>query len=136
MEGELRKLLGELRDSHVTVSWRAAIALSRLGKTAGTAVPRLIEALKDEDVEVRKLAALILGNLGPDAHPALAGLTLALHDDNECVRRRAVVALGQIGDPAALPALIRAMKDASHSVSKAAALATFEMQARTPRWAA
>jgi HEAT repeat protein len=128
-EGVVKRLIGELRDAHPSVRWRAAIDFGRLGKTAPAAVPGLIECLRGPDEDVRKLAALVLSVIGSDARPAAVALVDALEDDDALIRQRAAVALGHTGHGAVLPALRNALTDRNEAVRKVAALAIVELQA-------
>ena len=90
---DLIRLLG---DSEARVRRRAALAVGRVGLTAG--VEPLTRMLADEEFEVRQMAAFALGLLAnPSARPALLK---ALEDPEPIVQGRAAEALGAIGDRA------------------------------------
>jgi len=90
-------LLRLLSDGEARVRRRAALAIGRVGLSAGV-VP-LVDVLKDADPEVRQMAAFAIGLIadksGRDA------LIAVLNDPSPLVLGSAVEALGLIGDPAA-----------------------------------
>jgi hypothetical protein len=137
-------LIRNLRDRSVEVRWEAALALGEIGDER--AIGPLLPGLRDHDRYVRYGTALALSKLGwkpenpgdqayhllglqdwagiaalgPSAIPALA---LALKDRERTVRRRAVEVLGEIGDKAAIPAIIRGLRDPDDEVRWHAVLA-------------
>lgn len=127
-------LIKALRDSDVTVSTNAAIALGIMGNPA--AVPALEKALRDERESVRTHAAQALGRMGgstafgdkadrplPARDAAVSALIRALRDENEDVSNIAAWALSGIGESAkdTVPALIEALKDEDDNVRRNAA---------------
>jgi HEAT repeat protein len=116
--------------------WRAADALSQMGRDAASAAAELVAALADNDQLVRGVAIRAVGELAPDAPggvPALVALFPNIEairavarfgpagaaavprlieltkSDDPTVRWQAIRTLGKIGPPAlpALPELIR-----------------------------
>jgi HEAT repeat protein len=122
-------LVGMLAHEDPAFRWRAAVALGELGAEAKGAVPALLDGLDDEDETVRRGAARALGKIGADV-AAVPALAAALGDrTDELVRQYAAEALGRMGAEAkaAIPALIGALKDASHGVSDQAAEALLKI---------
>jgi HEAT repeat protein len=76
-------------------------------------ISRLIAALADDDRVTRQRARESLVEIGGSA---VTPLTEALAKSNERVRWEAANALSEIGDPAAAPALVRALEDNSFGV--------------------
>jgi cyclophilin family peptidyl-prolyl cis-trans isomerase/HEAT repeat protein len=99
-------LIRLLSDSEARVRRRAALAVGRVGLTAG--VEPLTRLLADEELEVRQMAAFALGLLADaSARPALLK---SLDDSEPIVQGRAAEALGAIGDRAdadAIGAMVR-----------------------------
>jgi HEAT repeat protein/lysophospholipase L1-like esterase len=90
----------------------------------------LILALEHQDAAVRQAAARDLAHHGPGGTSALKR---ALESDSDLgVRRAAAKSLGELKDPAAVPALYRALADSSENVRWAAAeaLSTLPQDAR------
>jgi cyclophilin family peptidyl-prolyl cis-trans isomerase/HEAT repeat protein len=81
-----------LTDSEPRVRRRAALAIGRVGLSAG--IQPLISTLSDSDSDVREMAAFALGLIGDVV--AAPALTKALDDPSPIVRGRAAEALGQI----------------------------------------
>jgi HEAT repeat protein len=75
-------------------------------------IAKLIDELKDPDSNKRVAAAATLGCIGPAAGAAVPALREALNDPDAGVKILTAVALGKIGDPAAVPSLAAALKDA------------------------
>ncbi|HVP25718.1 MAG TPA: HEAT repeat domain-containing protein, partial [Methanomicrobiales archaeon] len=148
--GEIRDLkaveplIRELRDPSVEIRWEAALALGEIGDSRATGP--LLPGLRDRDRYVRYGTALALPKLGwtpagPEEEgfrllglqdwaglaalgaPAIPALTLALKDRERAVRRRAVEVLGEIGSEAAMPAILRALRDPDDGVRWQAVLA-------------
>src|SRR5262249_2829280 len=67
---------------------QGALGLSRGGRDALPALPRLTELLTSPDAVVRQQAALAIGKIGPDAAGAVPGLTTLLRDEEWAVRRQ------------------------------------------------
>ncbi|HKU17585.1 MAG TPA: HEAT repeat domain-containing protein [Steroidobacteraceae bacterium] len=142
-----------LQDKHWVVRWSAARAMGAVasGDTLDVAVDALAAALRDGDSRVCEAAAFSLEQIGPAARRAVAALDGAatfaaskdakeavckvidvgpvaqqvLMDSGWTVRWASVRALGIVGssDPAALPALVKAMEDDEAQVRGVAALA-------------
>ena len=113
-QSEIQKHIEELKDSDQEVCKRAAEALGEIGDPA--AVPALTEAIQTKNNEVGTAAVKALRNLGLEGFTvyakALGGTIDQLQNTkNEFVRRSAAEGLGEIGDPAAVPFLIKALKD-------------------------
>jgi hypothetical protein len=91
-------------------------ALAKLGESSGT--DRLLDVLHTGAAPQRARAAELLGSLkDPRILPAL---TAVLSDDEIVhVRRQAIYGLMLLGDPAAIPALEKAMKDETPVISGA-----------------
>src|SRR5262249_40358295 len=99
----------------------AALAISRIGPEAATAVPNLISLLKDQDPMTRQRAIIALHSIGPAAKPAVEALKQALKDNALGNSSHAANALVRIGDPAA-PALIEALTHSNVETRRRAAL--------------
>jgi HEAT repeat protein len=85
---------------------------------SSSSVPALKQGLASADSEVRAAAAWSLGQ-SPARNQASAGLITALRDTNPIVRGLAALALRD--SPAAIPALIEALKDPDSSIRMIAA---------------
>lgn len=83
---------------------------------AKTAIPVLIECLDDPNEKVRSDSAEALSKIGGDE----AGKALLAHFEEETLPAYAF-GLGEIGYRAAIPALIKALRDDSHTVRAGAA---------------
>src|SRR5690606_12439722 len=81
------------------------------------------ELTDSPDFRVRVQAALRLGRTGPAARPDLEG---GLRDPHPAVRVACAAALKNVGDPAAIPALERAMKGESYATVKNAMKETID----------
>jgi HEAT repeat protein len=88
-----------LRDRRVEVRRAAAVALGRIGPSAGSAVFGLQQAmLKDQSSRVRLAAARSLGRVGSGAVMAIGALQQTLlKDPRDRVRGAAALALGKMG---------------------------------------
>src|SRR6185312_1997909 len=95
-------LIRDLAKDSNQVNYRAATALSKLGKPA---VPAIQNALSDRSPIVRQGAAVALRQMGSVAVPATGALTAALDDSEPSVRHAAADALQAIGSPEALKPL-------------------------------
>jgi HEAT repeat protein len=125
-------LLAELRHPDNEIRWEASLALGEIGDAS--AIPELEKGLKDDDRYVRYATALALEKLGwapvddrmsayillakqewkaiaAIGNPAIEPLSIALKDHDREIRQNAVHTLGEIGDPAAIPAIYRALRD-------------------------
>lgn len=104
-------LRAQLRaDSDVT-RLAAAIAVDKLGGTAATTLPELLDMLRATDWKLRGAAARAIGSIGTQAGQAgVDGLATALRDRDWAVAEPVVEALSRIGAPA-VPALIDALSD-------------------------
>ena len=147
-EPALPRLVDSLSQDKERARWKAESALKLV---AGRAVPALIKALDDERARVRQSAAFLLGEIR-DAR-CLEGLATAMSDKDEHTRWKAATSLTKFGhdatpvvvkrlatrtiearrcaawvfqhtrDPAAVPALVRALKDPDDPVRWKAAIA-------------
>ncbi len=100
-------LLRALKDEDWWVRARAADALAKIGgKRVVEAVVRLI---KSEDEYIRRSAIEILNATKDEA--SMAHLIGALNDSDWWVRERAIDALANIGNKAAVPALLKMMRE-------------------------
>jgi HEAT repeat protein len=141
-------LLDALTHEKERVRWKAENALKMMG-AAG--VPGLLSALQDKRARVRQSAAFLLGEM-KDAR-GLAGLAAAMDDKDDDARWKSATSLTKFGpqatevtakvlgggsiearrcaawvfqqtrDPAAVPALVKALKDADEQVRWKAAIA-------------
>ena len=108
-------LVGALENPDEDVRWKAAIALGEIGDER--AIDPLIRLLGDEDRFVRSRAAYALGIMG---EPVIGPLADALNDENADLRWGAVMALGRIQADSATGALIRATTDVNEGVRQEA----------------
>ncbi len=104
-----------VRESDPGTRYLAAMALSKIGDEAESAVPVLLGALRDNDMFLRMAITGALINIGK---PAVGGLVKALFDNNVAVRRASAKALGKIGDASACNALKVATNDADDGVRR------------------
>lgn len=104
-EHALHPLVAALQDSRWWVFETAALALSKLGPTAGLAFPSFLEALQNPHRRLRALDALRA--LGPAAKDGSKEIGIFLGDKDEITRSYAVRSLAAIGSSQAL-ALIEA----------------------------
>lgn len=136
---EAIKLLGEaayapavphltelVRESDPGTRYLAAMALSKLGDEAESAVPVLLVALRADDMYLRMATTAALISIG---RPAVPGLIRALFDQKAAVRRASAKALGKIGHKDAINALEVAARDSDPGVSRFAAEALARLQA-------
>jgi HEAT repeat protein len=136
---EAIKLLGEaayapavphltdlVRDADPGTRYLAAMALSKIGDEAESAVPVLLVALRADDMYLRMAITAALINIG---QPSVGGLIKALFDQKAAVRRASAKALGKIGNKDAINALKVALKDSDRGVCKFAAEALERLQA-------
>jgi HEAT repeat protein len=123
------QLTEALQDRSATVRLQAAVALRwlELNERQRERVIELLDrALDDGDARVRLQAVVTLGVSGRRLHQVrVERLSELLRDRDAGVRARAVEAVGRVGRPAApaVPALRRALKDASADVRRQAAAA-------------
>ncbi|MGZ3449553.1 MAG: HEAT repeat domain-containing protein [Polyangiales bacterium] len=148
-------LIKAAADTSPVVRVAALSAIKRLNDADGA--PAVSKALTDGDISVRRVAidtavklsgfadvaavATLLGDADPvirshaadalgvfKAKGSVAGLSaIAATDPDEEVRIDAVNALGEIGDPAARPAIEKALGDASSRVRDAARIASLKL---------
>lgn len=115
-DGDLERLVQQLRSPDVTLRSDAAHALGKLADER--AIPALAEALRDQDEYVRKSAVTALRRIGgPRATEAIRS---ALGDRSEQVCLQAVRALGELRDAGAAEALIRVLGRRERSLVAAA----------------
>lgn len=89
-------------------------------------LPILEKALKDEKASIRRLVVVYLGMLETkDVLPLL--YKAVLDDSSVTVRRTAGDTLSDIGDPAAIPTMIRSLKDKNKLVRWRAAMFLYEV---------
>lgn len=100
-----------LHDDAASVRQCAALGLRQSPMTE--AIPDLSDALESGEALTMRLAADALAACGPGAIPALAK---AAASSDPAVRIEAVRALAALRDPAAIPALYRALEDRSSLV--------------------
>jgi hypothetical protein len=140
----LEPLIRALGDASVEVRWEAALAIGEMGDAR--AIGPLLPGLRDPDRYVRYGTALALRNLGWTpatgeeegfrllglqdwaglaalGPPAIPALGLALKDRERTVRGRALEILGEIGNEAAIPAILRGLRDPDDGVRWQAVLA-------------
>ncbi len=117
--GELSQTLGD-KDEEVRLA--AVQATTRIN--AFVDIASLVKRIDDSSARVRKSAAEALGSMrAGDAVLGLTVLTASKTEDDPLVRTAACAALGRIGDPAARPALEKALKDKDQFVRDAARIA-------------
>lgn len=104
----------------------AAMALSKIGDEAESAVPALLKALRADDMFLRMATTGALITIG---FPAVPGLIRALFDQNAAVRRASAKALGKIGSKDAINALKVAVNDSDTGASRLAAEALARLEA-------
>jgi HEAT repeat protein len=121
-------LLAAFREGDCNTRVATAWGLAQIGPAAQAAVAPLAEALEGEEPLVRVSAAAALWHIArhPAAVPALAR-ALTLNPDAE-VRFRAAQALEEIGQEAkaAVPALVRALRDEAVAYEAGRALAAID----------
>ncbi len=115
-----------LASKDVAVRREASAGLAAVGATR-EAIPALASALKDDDSTVRINAVTALGPLGQAARPALKNLITALQDRKS--HETIAGLLVKIGADAAVPPLIKALKDKDPAVRLGAALALQKLAA-------
>jgi len=104
----------------------AAMALSKIGDEAESAVNSLLIALRADDMFLRMAVTGALIAIGV---PSVSGLIRALFDQSAAVRRASAKALGKIGSKDAINALKVASKDGDPGVSRLAAEALARLEA-------
>lgn len=119
-------LITSLRDCDENARAYAAIALGKIGAAAKITVPNLVAALKDSSDIVRENAANAIGDIGPDAGEAVEALIVALSDRDPFVNGKSAEALSRIGS-AAVPGLIRTLKDGNPNARWCATIALVKM---------
>lgn len=115
-----------VRDADPGTRYLAAMALSKIGDEAESAVSVLLVALRDDDMYLRMAITAALISIG---QPAVSGLVRALFDQKAAVRRASAKALGKIGAKEAINALKVAVKDSDPGVSKFASEALARLEA-------
>ena len=100
-----------LRDADQDVRFWFACKLKGVRPESKKLIPVLVEALKHPDDDLRCKAFQVLARLGPESKTAVPTLVERLRDSSADVRRSAAAALTRIGAEAAIPALIRSLKD-------------------------
>lgn len=119
-------LLAELVESaDPGTRYLAAMALSKIGDEAESAVPSLLIALRADDMFLRVAVTSALIAIGV---PAVSGLIRALFDENAAVRRASAKALGKIGSKDAINALKVAVNDSDAGARRMAAEALSRLQ--------
>jgi HEAT repeat protein len=115
-------LLEQLRDPQCTDRGEAAEALGRLGPDAAAAVPALLDALKDSQHLVGVRAAESLWYIAKHEQ-AIPALVARVDDPDATTRAHTASRLGRIGSAAkaAVPALVRALRDTGPWVAPSAA---------------
>jgi hypothetical protein len=113
LEQRIRDLKSRLRFPFAEDRATAAEALGKLGLSAKSAIPALIQSLKDEDAKVRAEAAEALSAVRPEGKLASPALIEALGDVDESVRLNALKAAWSIapGDSGLLSATVAFLKD-------------------------
>lgn len=87
-----------LADGQSHVRAAAAKAIGQIGgKSASTAVPKLLQTLKDPDHVVRRCSAVSLGRIGTFAATAAPYLADAMRDSHAPVREAAAVSISRLG---------------------------------------
>jgi HEAT repeat protein len=109
------------------VRYGAVRLISRIGRRAAAAVPKLIELLNDPVVPVQIAAAEALGSIGPAAKGATGALAKKVEADDVDLARAATRSLRAFGPAAApaVPALARVLdsSDQNFCIEAAQALA-------------
>ncbi len=125
-EAAVERIVGALSDPHPEVREAAANALGKLGSEK--AVTALLDVLADKEEDVRWFAVESLRKL--EATRAVPQLCeLVQKDLSPRVREIACGALAELGQPAAVPALRKALEDENERV-RARAVAALQMLAR------
>ena len=119
-------LINTLKDTKGYIRERAAIVLGQMGREAESAVPALGNLLADSELAVVKSAADALRKIG-DAS-ATPALIQAWENGPRDARPAVAQALGGIADPAAVPSLLRTLRESEHpDLRIAAALALYQI---------
>jgi HEAT repeat protein len=105
-----------LGDSDDKVIAQAIYGLSKVGRPAREAIPRIAKCLEHRNPEVRYHAAIGLSEFGDSAKFAIPAIENALTDGDPLVRVGSARALGKLVGLAALPALEKAQSDSSREV--------------------
>lgn len=90
-EGNIRNLIGNLKDPNINTRWKAARSLADLGEDA---VDTLIMNLYSDNPGTRLLSAWALGNVG--SRRALPYLERMIDDEDPCARLAVECALQRI----------------------------------------
>ena len=119
-------LTNTLKDTNSHIRERAAIVLGQMGREAESAVPALGNLLADSELAVVKSAADALRKIG-DAS-ATPALIQAWENGPRDARLAVAQALGGIADPAAVPSLLKTLRESEHrDLRIAAALALYQI---------
>ena len=119
-------LTNTLKDTNSHIRERAAIVLGQMGREAESAVPVLGNLLADSELAVVKSAADALRKIG-DAS-ATPALIQAWENGPRSARPAVAQALGGIADPAAVPSLLKTLRESEHpDLRIAAALALYQI---------
>jgi HEAT repeat protein len=106
-----KELLSDLMDPN----WKRRLAAIQVVKVDDESFPVIVTALTDHKTTVRRWAAAALGASGRSE--AVAPLSeVVVSDTSVIVRRAAGDSLSDLGNPAAIPAMCKALSDKSHLV--------------------
>eukprot|EP00439_Symbiodinium_sp_Y106_P020455 s6408_g2.t1 len=127
-----------LADGQSHVRAAAAKAIGQIGgKSASTAVPKLLQTLRDPDHVVRRCSAVSLGRIGTFAATAAPYLADAMRDSHAPVREAAAISISRLGvtekvaQNVCIQCLVkRGLTDTSSDVRQAAAESLLDL-ART-----
>jgi hypothetical protein len=116
-------LIRLLRNPDLTLQWKAAEGLGKIGEPA---IPALLNALRHPVMENRIGVIEALGSIRD--HRAVTPLIdLLLHEQRDDVRFLCTLALGEIGDVRAVPACVLALRDKNKYVRFGAASALIRL---------
>ncbi len=114
------------RDNETSVRSAVAYALGRLGPAAKASLPVLRELCGDDELRVQAAAIVAIARLCPEGlDEAISIFTKWLKHEDYHVRWEAAATLGSMGHEAkaAMPVLLKALRDTDEHVRNAAALA-------------
>jgi len=120
-------LIDLIRQADPGTRYLAAMALSKLGDEAESAVGVLLVALREDDMYLRMAVTASLIAIGA---PSVPGLVKALFDPKAAVRRASAKALGKIGSERALTPLRVALRDPDQGVRQFVAEAITRIEQR------